>query len=248
MPAIRAVLFDLWGTLIVDDPADHEATRHLRAKMTCDALTALGFGYAVTDILASFTAAVAEHTRLHDAERDLSPRGRTVMYLRHIDETLAGRLDERAWDLLDQAILTPKLAFRPLAMPAARDVLLAVRALGLPAALISNTGITPGFVLRRILDDLDLLPFLDLLIFSDEVELAKPARAIFDHALDEMGLAPGEAAFVGDQPRLDVLGARRAGMWSVQLGALAEDGIEPHARIGSLDELLPALRSLQLLD
>jgi putative hydrolase of the HAD superfamily len=248
MPAIRAVLFDLWGTLIVDDPADHEATRHLRAKMTSEALGALGFRYTVADILASFTPALEEHTALHNAEQDLSARGRTVLYIRHINEALPDRLDDRAWDLLDEAILTPKLSFRPLAMPSARDALLAVRALGLPAALISNTGITPGFVLRRILEDLDLLPLLDLLIFSDEVELAKPARAIFDQTLDEMGVAPGEAAFVGDQPRLDVMGARRAGMWSVQLGALAEDGIEPHARIGSLDELLPALRSLRLVD
>jgi FMN phosphatase YigB (HAD superfamily) len=63
-----------------------------------------------------------------------------------------------------------------------------------------------------------------------------------------MDLAPEEAVFVGDQPVLDVRGARRAGMWMVQIGDLAADGAEPHARINALDELLPALRSLALIE
>jgi FMN phosphatase YigB (HAD superfamily) len=216
--------------------------------MTHAALGELGFDYATADIEAAFLAAGAEHGRLHGEGRDLSTRGRTVTYLRHLDGSLGGRLDERAWDRLDQAVLTPALTLPPAPIPGALEVLKTVKALGLPVGLISNAGITPGVVLRRILDDLEMLPFLDLAVFSDEVELAKPARAIFDRTLDEMGIDAAEAAFVGDQPRLDVFGARQAGMWSVQLGDLADDGIAPHARIGSLDELLPALRSLRLLD
>jgi putative hydrolase of the HAD superfamily len=248
MPALRAVLFDLWNTLIVDDPAANRQCEQLRARTTSAVLAELGFAHGEDDIRAAFERAGKEHGRMHDGERDLSARGRTVTYLRHLDEEMCDRLDDRAWLLLDDAILTPKLKFRPLAVPGALEALKAVKSLGLPVGLISNAGITPGFVLRKILDDLEMLPFLDLAVFSDEAELAKPARAIFDQALDEMGVGAAEAAFAGDQPRLDVLGARRAGMWSVQLGDLAEDGIAPHARIGSLDELLPALRSLRLLD
>ena len=171
-----------------------------------------------------------------------------MLYLRHLDPTLADRLDDEGWRRMHKAILTPALSAPPGAMRGARDVLIDVKAVGLPIGLISNAGVTPGVVLRRIMDDHGLLEHFAHTIFSDEVELAKPSPAIFEQALDAFGVEPGEAAFVGDQPVLDVLGPRNAGIWSIQIVDLSEDGIEPHARIASLDALVPALRGLGLLD
>ena len=245
---LRAVLFDLWGTLIAEDPVAGEARRLLRIRMAREALSGFGFDYPDADIQAAFLAAGVEHEQLHASERDFTARGRTVAYLRQLDDQLGDRLDERAWSRLDEAILTPALTHRPVVMQDARETLDAVRALGLSVGLISNTGITPGFVLRQILDDMGLWRRLDHALFSDEAELAKPATALFELALDEMNISANEAAFLGDQPRLDVVGARRAGLWSLQIGDVAgEDGVTPHARIGTLAELLPALRSLDLL-
>lgn len=247
MPRIRAVLFDLWGTLMFDDPDIGERRRLLRTRMAHEALTQLGFGYDPADIEAGFIAAGLEHARLHEQGRDLSARGRTVLYLTQVDPALPDRLGDDGWRRMDDAVLTQMVTHGPSLMPGAVEALKDVKALGLPAGLISNTGITPGFVLRPIMQRLGLLADIDVTVFSDEVEMAKPSPAIFEHALDELGLEPDEAAFVGDQPLLDVFGARRAGVWTVQIGDLERDGIEPHARIAALDELLPALRSLGLI-
>jgi len=148
----------------------------------------------------------------------------------------------------DEAVLTPALELPPTAIPGAKHALTEVKALGLAIGLVSNAGTTPGFVLREILDRLGMLGHFDATIFSDEVEVAKPAPAIFERALEEFGCSADEAAFVGDQPLLDVLGPRSAGIWSVQFGSLESDGIEPHARIRELSELLPALRLLGLIE
>jgi FMN phosphatase YigB (HAD superfamily) len=148
---------------------------------------------------------------------------------------------------MDEVILTPALHHPPGIMEAAAETLASVKALGIPTALISNAGVTPGFVLRRLLYDAGMLAHLDVTVFSDEVEMSKPHPAIFERALDELGFAPEDAAFVGDDPVLDVFGARRAGLWMVQIGDLASVDAEPHARIGTLPELLPALRGLGLL-
>ena len=117
-------------------------------------------------------------------------------------------------------------------LPGAVEMLAALKALDLRIGLISNAGITPGVVLARLLDDMGMGAHFDLTVFSDEVELSKPAAAIFQHALDEMGLAPEEAVFVGDQPVLDVL--RRAPRRHVD-GADRRHRMhrrsEPHARI-----------------
>ena len=244
---IRAVIFDLWGTLIYDDPEISEQRNRLRLRSAHETLATMGYAYEPADIEAAFLAAGTELARIHETERDISTRGRTVLYLRHLDDTLAERLSDDAWQRLDEAILTPALTHRPPMLDGAADVLAALKGLGLSVGLISNTGITPGVVLTRLLDDMGLGAHFDLTVFSDEVELSKPAPAIFAHALDEMDLAPGEAAFVGDQPVLDVLGARRAGMWMVQIGDLVCEDEQPHARIDTLAELVPALRTLALV-
>ena len=244
---IRAVIFDLWNTLIYDDPQISEQRSQLRLRSARETLTALGHTYDPADIEAAFLAAGTELMRIHESERDISTRGRTVLYLRHLDDTLAERLNDDAWRRLDEAILTSALTHRPPMLPGAVEALSSLKALDLRVGLISNAGITPGVVLARLLDDMGLGVHFDSTVFSDEVELSKPAPAIFAHALDEMNLAPDEAVFVGDQPLLDVSGARRAGMWMIQIGDIVCEDEQPHARIDRLDELVPALRSLLLI-
>ena len=244
---IRAVIFDLWGTLIYDDPEVSERRNQLRLHSSRDVLATFGYAYELQDVEAAFLAAGAELARIHECERDISTHGRTVLYVRHLDPSLAETLEDDAWQQLDEAILTPALRHRPPVLPHAAEVLAAIKALGLRIALISNAGITPGVVLMRLLNEMGLGKHFDVTVFSDELELSKPAPAIFAHALDELGVSPGEAVFVGDQPVSDVLGARRAGMWMVQIGDLPPDGEEPHARITALSGLLPALRSLALI-
>jgi HAD superfamily hydrolase (TIGR01509 family) len=247
---LGVVLFDLWGTLVVDDsaaPAVMGRRGAARVRMATEALAKLGFDFDRSRVELAFRAASDEHSAVHAEGRDLSTHGRTELYLRHLDPSLAERLDDQGWRHMHQAILTAALSAPPAAMPGAIAVLDECRALGLRIGLISNAGITPGYVLRQIMESHDLLRRLDHTIFSDEVEVAKPSPAIFQRALEAFRVAPEEAVFVGDQPVLDVLGPRNAGIWSVQIGNLRENGIEPHTRISALVELVPALRGLGLL-
>ncbi len=241
------MLFDLWGTLIIDDPMRMEERRQMRARRVSDVLAAIGHRYDHADLERAFDAADEELGRVHSDGIDLTAEGRTVLHVRHLDPQLGDRLDDAAWMAMHEAVLTVALAVRPIIMPGAEAVLAEVKALGLSVGLISNAGLTPGFVLRQILRDHGLLQYFDETIFSDEVELSKPSAAIFEKALDAFGVEAAEAAFVGDQPILDVLGPQSAGIWSVQLGDLREDGIVPHARIEALNGLVPALRSLALV-
>lgn len=241
---LRLVLFDLWGTLFIDNSSKNGP---VRVEMSARALRELGFEYDASEIAEAFARAAQEHGRIHAEGRDISAEGRTVLYLRHLDPQLGERLDDAAWKRLHHAVLTAALVARPAAMPGGVEALRSVRALGVPLGLISNAGITPGFVLREIMAGYGLLQHFDSTVFSDEVELSKPTTEIFQLALDAFGVAPEDAAYVGDQPLLDVLGPQSAGIWSIQVGDLTADGIEPHARIPSLDDLLPALRALGLI-
>jgi putative hydrolase of the HAD superfamily len=83
-------------------------------------------------------------------------------------------------------------------------------------ALISNTGRTPGSVLRKILDELNLIDVFDALIFSDEVHLRKPNAQIFLLACERLDTKPKETVHIGDSVNIDFLGARDAGLKAIQ--------------------------------
>lgn len=79
-------------------------------------------------------------------------------------------------------------------------------------------------------------------VAAREVGALKPDPAIFHKSIEGTGLAPGEVAYVGDDPLMDVVGARRAGMqpiWMNRTGEPWPGDIEPaeHA-VASLTELV----------
>jgi putative hydrolase of the HAD superfamily len=220
----------------------------MRVAITQETLATAGHAYSVDVIEAAFARANDELSSIHARGLDITAQGRTVLHMRHLDESLGDRLEEATWEQLHRIVLTAARLAPPPPMPGGLDALRAVRELRLPIGLVSNAGATPGYVLREILDGYGLLEHFDDMVFSDEVELSKPSPAIFERALAPFGVAPDEAVFVGDQPILDVQGPRDAGLWTVQLGDLTHDGIEPHARIAHLGELVPAFRVLGLID
>jgi REG-2-like HAD superfamily hydrolase len=104
------------------------------------------------------------------------------------------------------------------------DVVPSLRALqdaGLRLAVISNW----SWALPELLHTLELTSHFEGLVTSARVGYEKPHRGIFEHALDLMAVAPGDAVHVGDSVRADIGGARGVGISPV---LIARHG-HPHA-------------------
>jgi len=95
--------------------------------------------------------------------------------------------------------------------------------------------------------DLDVIgigQYFQVRMYSRDAGCAKPDRRIFQGTAAALGVAPAEMLHVGDDPLMDVEGARAAGcpvVW-IDRGVLAwpDDLVVPDLRIESLDAL-PAL-------
>ena len=72
-----------------------------------------------------------------------------------------------------------------------------------------------GEPFRRELAHHGLLDYFEVLSISCDVGYMKPHAAIFQHALEALGVAPEEAVMVGDSLRADVAGAQALGMTAV---------------------------------
>jgi putative hydrolase of the HAD superfamily len=87
-----------------------------------------------------------------------------------------------------------------------------IRASGLRIGLLSNLPQPLGEHLR---DEMRLTAGFDHHSFSYELRAAKPEAAIYRHALEGLGVEPGEALFLDDRPE-NVEGARAVGIRAIQ--------------------------------
>jgi FMN phosphatase YigB (HAD superfamily) len=82
-------------------------------------------------------------------------------------------------------------------------VLRELKARGVKIVVLSNIGID----IRGCLDRAGVSDLLDGVVLSYEVGLVKPDPAIYEHALDVLGVPASQTLMVGDSPQDDVGGA-----------------------------------------
>ena len=85
----------------------------------------------------------------------------------------------------------------------------------LKMGIISNWD-TP---LHAMVEELGLAPYFDVVVASHDhrVRRAKPDAAIFEYALNALGVSPKEAVHVGDSFEADIMGAHAAGIRAILL-------------------------------
>jgi FMN phosphatase YigB (HAD superfamily) len=247
LPPLRAVIFDLWNTLITDTPELGRERERARLEGLAQALVEAGLSYGPEQVERAYREAAEESQCLQAEGRDLPSLERSALFLRWLDPELAERAGPELLEALSRSPIEAARRFPPLLVAGAVKTLEAVRRAGHLTGLISNTGATPGPALRPFLGGCGVLPLLDVATFSDEAGECKPAPGIFRRTLAALGVRPEEAVFVGDTPELDVVGPQRVGMWTVQVGEMTQDGVRPHARVATLSDLPAALRSLGLV-
>ncbi|NGN84804.1 HAD family hydrolase [Arthrobacter silviterrae] len=81
-------------------------------------------------------------------------------------------------------------------------------------------------------------PLLDLFCSSEQMGHAKPARSAFILPCEKMGLSPSHVLYVGDNFRVDIEGARTAGLQAIHLD---REGADQPKTLRSLTDLIPLL-------
>jgi putative hydrolase of the HAD superfamily len=239
--AIRAVTFDFWNTLVVDGGVPG---RDARLDAWMGILEDAGFATERESLDKAMSSAWDRFLSAWKSGEQFTHVEAAV----DIVEQLGYTLPPGVHDELVDTFLTSTAHYPSLTEEGLGDVLVALRSAGVRLGIICDVGWTPSPVLRSILDHNGLLSCFDHWSFSDEVGHYKPSRAIFEHALAGLGgVAPGEAAHVGDLRRTDVAGALGMGMTAVRYTGAFDDveGEGPEAtHVISSHAQLPTLFSL----
>lgn len=243
---IRAVTLDLWGTLLYDSPASDDRYKRQRLTGMAAVLGAVGVKVAVRNLERAYGESCHRLARIWETRQDVPVRQHVTALLEALAPGLPERLTPEIIAALIHAYVSPALAVPPAVDDGATAALRALIARGLTLCMVSNTMRTPGEVLRKILAHYGLLEPFSVLTFSDECGIRKPDPEIFLLTLRQVAVPPVEAVHVGDDPVLDVEGARDAGMRVIQIAASgrATSPVKPDTVITRLGELPAALDRL----
>ena len=230
MSAIRAVLFDWGGTLTTFHSVDMIDAWRVAAEV-------------LAPERADEVAAA-----LLDAEREVWARttsslrsATTAEVLRNASDAVGLAVDEV---LHDRAIVRYLEHWAPStdARRDARAMLHALRGRGLRTGLLSNTH-WPREIHEEWLARDGLLDLLDARVYTSDLQHVKPHPEAFRVLLDEVGVDPADAVFVGDRLHDDVGGAAALGMRTVWVrnDAVPTADVEPDAVIDELSELVAVI-------
>jgi putative hydrolase of the HAD superfamily len=230
MPQLRAILFDLDDTLCATTEFAQRARRN-----AVRAMIAAGLEHDEEEVLAELGEVISEFSS---------------NYEHHFDKLLL-RLDpDSARDgkaPLNRALVvaagvaayhdTKFREWRP--FPGVHELFSELKQAGVRLGIITH-----GLAVKQAekLIRLGLTQYLDpqAIFISDQIGISKPNPKLYQTALRELGLEPGEAMYVGDNPANDIAPPKSLGMITVWARAAAKSPLgdeQPDHVIESFEDL-----------
>lgn len=199
--AIEVIFIDIGDTLrvLVEDEPYQARARQQIASLA-----------GASEDPAAFCARLDERYKVYrkwafETLREASERELWTRWL--LPDLPAERIGPVAGDL---TFLYRQTMGRRFARPGARDVVVELTRRGYRLGILSNT-ITEREIPNWLEED-GLSQFFPTVVLSSVFGHRKPGPEIYWEAARVAGVEPGRAAYVGDKPSRDVVGARRAGL------------------------------------
>lgn len=188
---LRAVVFD-YGMVLsgVPDPESHAAMVRI-SGLPADRFEAAYWADRHAYDEGKLTGATFWQKLVHDIGLSLPPET--------IEELI--QHDARMWTTQNPAMLAWQQR---------------LKAKGLKTAILSNMG---DSVLKNMEREFDWLDQFDVLVWSFQLNMAKPEPAIYHHVLKELGTQPGETLFLDDRP-INIEAALALGMKAIEFSTI----------------------------
>ena len=243
---LRAVIFDLGGTLMYERASWHNITAQGDEALT-KYLINQGMELNLSTFPVEFRRRLGEY--FAQREKDLLETSYTFVLIELLkdkgytnlpDEVIRKALDslftitQTNWMLEDDALPTLKKLEKD----------------GYRIGLISNAGDDQD--VHQLLRRFGISPYFDFILTSAACSYRKPHPRIFELAIANWYFLPSETVMVGDNLDADIRGAKSAGLYAVWInrraGPSSEDQprVQPDSTVSTLAELPALLDFLQI--
>jgi len=243
---LRAVIFDLGGTLMYERDSWHSINPHADEALTLY-LREQGMELNLSTFPVEFRRRLDEYFK--QREKDLFETSYTFV-LREIlaDKGYKDTSDDIIRNALDRlfAITQTNWILEDDALPTLKRL----EADGYRMGLISNAGDDKD--VQQLVQGFGISSYFDFILTSAGCSYRKPHPRIFETALSKWYFLSSEAVMVGDNLDADIRGAQNAGLYGIWIsrraGSRTEDQlqVQPDASLSMLSELPSLLDRLQV--
>ena len=229
---IKAVIFDIDNTLYSFDKAHEPAMEALRAYAREH------LGLEPEQLAREITLAAEDVKRRLDADcaalHNRTLRIQVMLERNRLPLNHAAPMGELYWDTLLRHAEPSPGSLTCLTKLKEQGYILGI-----------GTDMTIEYQLKKLIR-LQMLPYFDFLVCSEEVNAEKPGKKLFLTCAQKAGVSPEECLFIGDNLKKDVFGAKNAGMEALWFAPTAEQAaVHPEIEyIQHYDQLTDRLRQL----
>ena len=211
---IKAITFDLWDTVFIDDSDEpkRKAAGRLTKKEERRYLV-LEYARKYKDVSKELVDSVydAVDAAYKKVWHDQFVTWKVVERLEIIFAGLGINLPSDEMDAIVKLHEEMELEFRPDFIDGVKEAIKELHK-SYKLGVISDTIFSPGRVLREILKGEGLLEYFDHFVFSDEIGNSKPKAIVFESACKNLGIQPQELIHIGDREHNDILGPKKSGL------------------------------------
>lgn len=206
---IKVITFDFWNTLF--DSSNGHIRNNERISAIAEELSKLG---VATDIeLNPLLSKAMEYFNSEWIHKQITPDA--LQLIEFIWTELKLKKDLFAMGRL-KTIFEEAVLYYPPALTDGVSEALSELEQSYKLAIVSDTGFSPGRVLKSLLNTEEILHYFSAFSFSNETKTAKPNKYAFDYALQQLDCKPEEAIHIGDIERTDIIGAKSIGMKAIR--------------------------------
>jgi len=240
---IKAVLFDLGETLL--DFGKVKTTRLFRqgARLSYDFLKSSGqpVGNFEYYCWRNLIALRLRHMISNITKNDVN----SSALLRRIGINKGIKLDKQQWRDFAWFWYEP-LSKIAATEPKIKETLISLKGLGLKLGILSNTFVN-AYSIEKHLEQIGILDFFTVRMYSYEFDFRKPDARIFKIAAERIGVPAENIMYVGDRIDKDIIPTLKIGMHAVLKDAYTNAGKTPPNgawKITHISELPPLIKKI----
>ena len=208
---LTAITFDFWQTLYADSEKNWQKRQAIRIKLCHAYLNNHGYTCGLDDVRFGLEEAYNLVMTLWHQHQGVSVK----RCMQRFAEALEIRLQDADLNELIACLGAAFLESPPVMIPHVKPVV-AQLSEKYPLGIISDSALTPGSFVRKLMARDNILEYFTTLTFSDETDYTKPEVVQFHTTLAGLNTVPSEAVHIGDIFRTDIVGAKNAGMKAIR--------------------------------
>lgn len=207
---IKAITIDFWNTIF--DSSNGRARNSYRQRVLVNQIDVFGIN-VMQDQYEKAMSATWKYFEEHWEKNHRTPSSEECVNF--IWNFLSLPEDQEVMKPVVDAFEDSVLVHPPKIIPGVEEALQKLSEKH-PLGLISDTGFSPGTILKELMNRNGLDKYFTSYSFSNETGVSKPHEKAFHAALEPMGQLPENGVHIGDIEGTDIVGAKNIGMKAIR--------------------------------